>query len=132
MESTKLPNTVVRARGAEAAQDFVARLEERMQAAPPQVQVSALVARQKVNGLMLEQVSNLLLAGEPTLEQTPGRDWLWRVSVDLTLPARGRVGRVGEVLVDARYGEVRHDESLLACITKEAERLAQQALPSTT
>jgi hypothetical protein len=126
MESTKLPNTVVRAWGAEAAQDFVAWLEERMQAVPPQVQVSALVARQKVNVLMLEQVSNLLLAGEPALEQTSEGNWLWRVPVDLTFPARGRVGRVGEVLVDARYGQVRYDDALLARITKEAEQLARQ------
>lgn len=124
MENPKLPNTVVRAWGVEAAQDFVAWLEERMQAGS-QVQVSALVARQKVNVLMLEQVSNLLLAGEPALEQAPGGDWLWRVPVDLTFPARGRVGRVGEVLVGARYGEVRHDDASLARIAKEAERLGK-------
>jgi hypothetical protein len=129
MENAKLPSTVVRAWGAEAAQDFVVWLEERMQAMP-QVQVSALVARQKVNVLMLEQVSNLLLAGEPALEQTPEGDWLWRVPVDLTFPTQGRVGCVGEVLVDARYGQVRYDDALLARITKEAEQLAQQTLPS--
>jgi len=41
-------------------------LEERLRVVrgPSQVQISAFVARQKVNVLMLEQVSNLLLAGD--------------------------------------------------------------------
>lgn len=134
MEAVKLPETVVQAWGAEAAKDFVAWLGERMQVAQPpsQVQVSAFVARQKVNVLMLEQVSNLLLAGEPTLEQTSEGNWRWRVPVDLTFPTHGRVGCVGEVEVDARYGEVRYDDALLARIAGEAKRLAQQTLHPAT
>ena len=42
------------------------------------------------------------------------------------------MGRVGEVIVGARYGEVRYDEALLARIADEARRLAQQTLPSAT
>jgi hypothetical protein len=42
------------------------------------------------------------------------------------------VGQVGEVIVDARYGEVRYDETILARITDEARRLAQQTLSSAT
>jgi hypothetical protein len=132
METIDLPKTVVQAWGGEASRDFVTWLEERMIQASVQVQISAFVARQKVNVLMLEQVSNLLLAGEPVLERASGGDWQWRVPVELTFPEHGRVGQVGEVIVDARYGEVRYDETILARITDEARRLAQQTLSSAT
>lgn len=129
MQTTELPEKVVQAWGTEAARDFVVWLEERLHTAQfSQVQVSAFVARQKVNVLMLEQVSNLLLADEPTLIQTPDGDWVWRVPVDLTFPTHGRVGCVGEVDVDARYGEVHYDDALLAQIASEAQRLTEQTL----
>jgi hypothetical protein len=130
MQRVELPKKVVQAWGKEAARDFMAWLEERLRVVQlsPQVQVSAFVARQKVNVLMLEQVSNLLLAGEPTLVQTADGSWMWRVSVDLTFPSHGRVGCVGEVNVDARYGEVHYDDALLARIVNEAQQLTQQTL----
>jgi hypothetical protein len=85
-----------------------------------------------VNVLMLEQVSNLLLAGEPSLVQVPGGGWRWRVPIDLTLPTHGRVGYVGEVDVDARYGGVYYDDTSLTRIASEAQRLAQQTLHPAT
>lgn len=132
MQAFKLPEAVVQAWGPEVADAFVTWLEERMHTTSfsPQVQVSAFVARQKVNVLMLEQVSNLLLASEPRLEEAPDGGRVWRVPVDLTFPTHGRVGCVGEVDVDARYGEVRYDDALLTRIAREAERLAQQTLHS--
>lgn len=133
MQMSGLPETVVRAWGSTAARDFMAWLEEWFRVGPClQVQISAFVARQKVNVLMLEQVSNLLLAGEPILEQAPDGNWVWRVPVDLTLSTRGRIGCVGEVDVDVRYGEVHYDDALLARITSEAQRLVQQTLHATT
>ena len=134
MQAVGLPETVVQAWGPEATRDFVAWLEERLCViwSPSQVQISAFVARQKVNVLMLEQVSNLLLAGEPTLEQASGGNWRWRVPVDLTFPTHGRVGCVGEVEVDARYGEVHYDDALLAHMAGEAKRLAQHTLHPAT
>jgi hypothetical protein len=133
MEAIGLPETVVEVWGPEAAKDFVNWLEERLRAAQlsPQIQISAFVARQQVNVLMLEQVSNLLLAGEPTLMQTE-RGWRWRVPVNLTFPAHGWVGCVGEVEVDARYGEIHYDDTLLARIASAAQRLAQQTLHPVT
>ena len=126
MQTSGLPETVVRAWGPTAARDFVAWLEEWLRVGQfSQVQISAFVARQKVNVLMLEQVSNLLLAGEPRLEQIPDGNWVWRVPVDLTLPTHGRIGCVGEVDVDVRYGEVHYDDAQLARVTSEAQRLAQ-------
>jgi hypothetical protein len=84
------------------------------------------MARQKVNVLMLEQVSNLLLANEPQLEQSSSGNWLWRVPVDLTFPSQGRVGQVGQVAVDAHYGRVYYDDDLLTRIADRAEQLAQR------
>jgi len=115
------------------AHDFLTWLEERMRAKAfiSQIRVSAFVARQKVNVLMLERVSNLLLAGEPRLMEAPDGNWMWRVPVDLTFPTHGRVGCVGEVEVDACYGEVHYDDALLTQIAHQAERLAQQTLHPT-
>ncbi|MBN1889169.1 MAG: hypothetical protein JW850_14345, partial [Thermoflexales bacterium] len=58
----------------------------------PKVPISALVARQKVNVLMLENVSNLLLVNTPELVRLSDDKWVWRVPIDLTFQGRGRVG----------------------------------------
>ena len=133
MQATGLPETVVQAWGPEVANDFLTWLEERMRAKAftSQIHISAFVARQKVNVLMLERVSNLLLAGEPRLTEAPDGSGVWHVPVDLTFPTHGRVGCVGEVEVDARYGEVHYDDALLAQIARQAERLAQRTLHPT-
>ena len=94
----------------------------------PGLQISALIARRKVNSLVLQRVSNLLLTDEPTLEQTATGAWVWRVPVDLTFPSHGRVGRIGEVEVDAHYGEVRYTKAILKQMQDEAEKLASQVL----
>jgi hypothetical protein len=128
--TNELPETVRQAWGAEVATDFTAWLENLLKQTGliPGIQISPFVARQKVNVLVLERVSNLLLAGEPTLEQISAAEWVWHVPVDLTFPAHGRVGNVGMVDVDARYGEVRYTETLLAQITSRAEGLARKVL----
>jgi hypothetical protein len=126
MATVELPDTVLEALGSQAASDFSNWLEERLQNAGlvAGVQISAFVARQKVNVLVLEQISNLLLAGTPKLIQTAGK-WFWRVPIDLTLPSKGRIGRVGTIDVDALYGQLQYDEPLLTQITNETERLIQ-------
>ncbi len=129
MQAGELPRTVREALGPAAARDLVTWLDQRLQRAES-ITISARVARQKVNVLLLEQVSNLLLADEPTLVSSGEGKWVWRVPVDLTSPARGRVGRVGEVDVDAEYGEIHYDDPLLDRIRMAARRLAQQARAS--
>lgn len=130
MRIGELPDTVRKAWGPEVARDFVAWLDEYLGEAKlaPGVQVSAFVARQKVNVLVLERVSNLLLAGEPKLVQRDGERWVWRVPVDLTFPSHGRVGCVGELDVDARYGQVHYTDALLAQMADQARCLAKQVL----
>jgi hypothetical protein len=130
MYTSELPDAVLKAWGPEAAKDFVAWLDEYLRGVglASGVQVSAFVARQKVNVLMLEQVSNLLLAGEPQLVRRPGGHLVWQVPVDLTFPSRGRVGCIGELDVDARYGEVRYTDALLARMADQTRCLAEQVL----
>lgn len=132
MSITELPETIRQAWGPEIAKDFTTWLAEQLSAVglAPGIQISAFVARRKVNTFVLQRVSNLLLAAEPGLEQTPSGGWVWRVPVDLTFPSHSRVGCVGEVEVDAQYGEVRYTETLLEQMRAEVERLAEQVLSS--
>ena len=126
MQRIELPSTVREALGADAARDLADWLDRRLGFAES-VAISDRIARQKVNVLLLEQVSNLLLAGEPTLVSSPEGKWVWRVPVDLTFPSRGRVERVGEVDVDAQYGEIHYDDAILDRI-----RSAQAVLAPST
>lgn len=129
----RLPESIRKAWGDEAAVEFVAWLTAILEGSPwtlatdsPYVQVTPAYARRQVNGLMSERVSHLLLAGEPRLIYTDR--WYWRVPVDLTFPSRGRVGSVGDVDVDATLGEVRFTDELLDQIAQRADRLARMVL----
>ena len=128
MTITDLPETVRQAWGAEIAQEFTVWLTEQLSAVglDPDIQIPAPVARRKVNTLVLRRVSNLLLANEPKLKRSESGGWVWQVPVDLTFPSHGRVGCVGVVEVDARYGEVRYTETLLENIQKQAEKLSEE------
>ena len=97
-----------------------------------QVRVTPFIARQKVNVLVSERVSGLFLAGEPTLIGEESGSQVWRVPVDLTLPKRGRVGRVGQLEVDAYYGQVHVNEGLLEQMAQRAEQLMDQLDGKTT
>jgi hypothetical protein len=132
MDKIRLPETVVAALGQEASRDLAAWLASQYQIfqIDNRIQISAFVARQKVNVLMLEEVSNLLLANSPSLEKTSKGGWQWRVPIDLTLADQGRVGRVGEITVDAHYGTVHYDDASLEEITLTAEALAERILAS--
>jgi hypothetical protein len=85
--------------------------------------VSAQAARQKVNGLVLDEVGTGVGSEEPALvvEQTRV---LWRVPLVLSLPFIGRLGQVGALDVDAQTGEVLADSKILKGIVDYAERLA--------
>jgi hypothetical protein len=87
-----------------------------------EVNVTAAVARRKVNAFLATHVGNLLLADEPAL--TLGERIVWRVPVDLTAPPEGRLGRVGEVDVDVESGELLLDDAQIEEIKVHARRLA--------
>jgi len=91
--------------------------------------ISRFEARRKVNVITVERVSNLLLADEPTLISESGK-WIWRVPIDLTFPSHGRVGRVGELDVDAQNGNVYFDDNKLENMRLNADKIAKQTLGS--
>lgn len=86
------------------------------------VQISAFVARQKVNRFLLTEVGNLLHAGEPSLALAD--KIYWRVPVLFSLPSVGQVGQVGEIDVDIESGQVMVEPSLVQRISRNAELLA--------
>ena len=130
MTMTELPESVRQAWGAEIAEEFKSWLAEQLELPRPEqgIQISAAVARQKVNAVVLERVSNLLLADEPELARSAEGIWVWHVPVHLTFPGHGRVGQVGALDVDTRYGEVRYTADLLADMQANAERLTKEIL----
>jgi len=83
-----------------------------------EVNVTAAIARRKVNAFLATHVGNLLLAGDPVLMLSDRI--AWRVPVDLTAPPEGRLGRVGEVDVDAESGELLLSEAQIEEIRKRA------------
>ncbi len=123
--STELPQTVRQVLGEEAAQDMLTWLNSRLSVS--RVRITPFIARQKVNVLVSERVSGLFLAGEPILIEEENGSQVWLVPVDLTLPKRGRVGRVGELKVDAYYGQIHVNDVLLQQMAQRAEQLMDQA-----
>ncbi len=86
-----------------------------------EINVTATIARRKVNAFLATYVGNLLLADEPVL--TMGERIVWRVPIDLTAPPDGRLGRVGEIDVDIESGELVVDEAQINRIRNHAHRL---------
>lgn len=129
-EIEQLPESIRKAWGDDVALEFITWLTAILHSRPealttdsPYIQVTPAYARRRVNGLMSERVSYLLLAGEPRLTYTDR--WYWRVPVDLTFPSKGRVGSVGEVDVDATLGEVIFSDEWLDQMAQRADRLAR-------
>jgi hypothetical protein len=89
------------------------------------VNITPFVARQKVAAFVLSEVSTQLLADTPVLNV--GERLCWSVPVVLTSPARGVLGKVGEVLVDATTGELLVDEDLVRRMTDDARRVAERS-----
>lgn len=120
---SSLPPTVERAWGDEVASEFVNWLQHQFTNSQLAPEISAFVARQKVNVLLSERVSNLLLSAEPDLIQHTPLKWVWRVPVDMTLPQRGRIGRIGTLDVNAMTGEIHYDQPLLDLFDEKASQL---------
>src|SRR5438874_12139962 len=89
-----------------------------------QANITPFVAQQQVNRLVITEISSQLRGAAPDLHV--GERLCWSVPVELTSPARGVVGRVGEVLVDITTGEVLADAETVRRLADEAERLAQR------
>jgi hypothetical protein len=87
--------------------------------------ITPFVARQTVNAFVVAQISSQLRSDLPDL--VVGEGLRWSVPVVLTSPARGVVGKVGDVLVDATTGELLVDEEAVRRMTDDV-LLAERSL----
>jgi hypothetical protein len=87
----------------------------------PELPITAFRAQQLVNVLMTMEVSSQMLSQAPEL--ILGERPCWSVPVWFTLPGIGLVGQAGNVLVDARTGEVLADSETLREIAENARHL---------
>lgn len=83
--------------------------------------ITPVVARRKVNVLMLEKIGNLLHGGQPALHVADRM--YWRVPVILSTPSQGRIGQAGNIDVDVETGEMIVDDKSLEEIAEHARRL---------
>jgi hypothetical protein len=87
--------------------------------------ISALVARQKVTGFVADEISTQLHGKEPTL--VVAERIRWRVRVCLPLPPTGDLGEVGTIGVDVETGQLEITEALIQEITLRAAELASRS-----
>ena len=92
------------------------RVDIRIQA---ELNVSAFVARQKVTGYVLDNISDHMAADEPSLV-VEGEQFLWRVPVTLAVLPHGRLGQVGTIDVDAQSGQLQMTSLLIEDIRRNA------------
>jgi len=91
-----------------------------------ELNISAYVARQKVNGYLIRNVANLITSDEPDLElRSSGAFWV--VPIVLAIPGIGRLGPLGQIVIDADHGDIVEKEST-PCeeLEKNADRLAEE------
>jgi hypothetical protein len=90
-----------------------------------QANITPFVAQQKVTQFVVTEISSQLRGDTPDLNV--GERLCWSVPVVLTSPACGKVGRVGEILVDAVTGEMLTVADVVQRMAEHAERLAQRS-----
>lgn len=88
------------------------------------VNITPFVARQKVTGFVIMEISSQLRGEQPDL--IVGERLCWCVPVVLGFPDRGIIGKVGEIQVDATTGELLVDEEAVRRISEDARRLADR------
>jgi len=90
-----------------------------------QVNITPFVARQKVTGFVILEISDRMRGDQPEL--VVGDRLCWSVPVVLTSPSRGVVGKVGEILVDATTGELLVEKDTVQRMSDDADRLAERS-----
>lgn len=84
--------------------------------------ITAYTAKRKVNALVLNRVGTSLFGDEPTLVVT-SQIICWRVPIYVSTTVRGRIGKVGQIDVNAQTGAILADDEMLTTIGDNAERL---------
>jgi hypothetical protein len=90
-----------------------------------QANITPYVARQKVTGFVILEISDRMRGDQPEL--VVGDRLCWSVPVVLTSPSRGVVGKVGEILVDATTGELLVEKDTVQRMSDDADRLATRS-----
>jgi hypothetical protein len=90
-----------------------------------QANITPFVARQKVTGFVILEISDRMRGDQPEL--VVGDTLCWSVPVVLTSPSRGVVGKVGEILVDATTGELLVEKDTVQRMSDDADRLAERS-----
>lgn len=87
-----------------------------------EVNITSFSARQKVNRYLLAKTGNLIHSMEPDL--IVGDALVWKVPIGFSLPDKGFLGRVGDILVEANTGNLLLEQSTpIVEIEENAERL---------
>lgn len=82
-------------------------------------------ARRKANAWLLLNAGHLLRVDKPELRLEDG-ELLWRYTIMLTSPRGGDVGRIGQIQVRAKTGEIVATEALRAQRLVNARSLLTQ------
>jgi len=90
--------------------------------------ITAYTAKRKVNVLVLNRIGTGLFGDEPSLVVTD-KSIVWRVPVCISTASRGRLGKVGQIDVDAQTGAILADDNVLKAIGDHAERLVAGSTP---
>lgn len=85
------------------------------------INTDAKTAQRSVTGWVASEVANMMGGAQPKL--VINKRTIWRVPVVLTSSARGVVGQVGSVDVDAETGELFVDEALKESMLNNAKAL---------
>ncbi|MBY0232545.1 MAG: hypothetical protein K2W96_24970 [Gemmataceae bacterium] len=86
--------------------------------------ITSYVAKQLATRFAAFEITTQAGAGTPTFAE--GDRPCWSVPLILTMPDRGSIGEIGEVLVDAMTGEVLADSQDVGRLCDNADRIAQR------
>jgi hypothetical protein len=100
------------------------RVDIRIQA---DLNISAFVARQKVTGYVIDNISDHMAGDEPSLV-VEGERFLWRVPVSVAVLPEGHLGQAGTIDVDAQNGQLLITQRLIEEMHANAETLVARAL----
>ncbi len=84
-------------------------------------------ARQRAGRFLLDNVGNMITAGQPTLHLQADQI-RWKVPVLYGLPGHGTLGQIGELMIDVESGQISLDESTpISKMEQRAEALYNAA-----
>ncbi|MEM7531210.1 MAG: hypothetical protein AAF639_03460 [Chloroflexota bacterium] len=89
---------------------------------PISTKVTQEAVQRYVSEWLFLEVSYMMAADIPSLDVVDGQQ-IWRVPAVLTAPHVGRVGHLGDILVNGEDGEILDTEQIAQALIDEAEKL---------